>query len=60
MNALENMEIYDIETDSEVYRQGVYILNDIEEKSSPERVFSTVYESTKNLLKSGKFLTFFG
>ncbi|OFY99988.1 MAG: agmatinase [Bacteroidetes bacterium RIFCSPLOWO2_12_FULL_31_6] len=60
LNALENMEIYDIETDSEVYRQGVFILNDIEEKSSPEKVFSTVYESTKNLLKSDKFLTFFG
>ena len=60
LNALENMELYDIETDSEVYRKGVHILNDITEKSSPEKVFSTVYENTKKLLKSDKFLTFFG
>lgn len=60
LNALENMELYDIETDSEVYKVGVHILPDVTEKSSPEAVFNTVYEGTKELLNSGKFLTFFG
>jgi agmatinase len=60
LDALENMELYDIETDSEVYKQGVHILPAITEKSSPERVFEAVYESTKELLLKNKFLTFFG
>lgn len=60
LDASENMELYDIETDSEVYRQGVYLLEEIKEKSTPEKVFKVIYESTKELLKSGKFLSFFG
>lgn len=60
LEAAENMELYDIETDSEVYRQGVHILPAITEKASPEKVFEAVYKSTKNLLNENKFLTFFG
>lgn len=60
LEAAENMELYDIETDSEVYRQGVHILPAITEKESPEKVFVAVYKSTKNLLNENKFLTFFG
>ena len=60
LDALENMELYDIETGSEVYRKGVHILPEIAESLSPERVFETVYYSTKELLKTNKFLTFFG
>ena len=58
--ASENMELYDIETDSEVYKKGIHILNEIAEKSSPEKVFKEVYKKTKELLKTNKFLTFFG
>jgi len=60
LDATDNMELYDIETDSEVYRQGVHILDPILEKSSPEAVFKLVHEKTKSLLASGKYLTFFG
>lgn len=60
LDASENMEIYDIETDSEVYQQGVHILDPILEHSSPKAVFETVYHHTKELLKTDKFLTFFG
>lgn len=60
LDALENMELYDIETDSEVYKKGVHILPSIAEKSSPETVFNAVYKSTKELLLEDKFLTFFG
>ena len=59
LEASDNMEIYDIETDSEVYRKGVHILPQITEESSPEAVFKTVYNNTKMLLETDKFLTFF-
>ena len=60
LDAAENMEIYDIETNSEVYKKGVYIIDPILEDASPEAMFESVYESTKELLKANKFLTFFG
>jgi agmatinase len=60
LEAAENMELYDIETDSEVYRNGVHILPAIEENASPESVFQAVYRSTKELLKHDKFYTFLG
>jgi len=60
LEAAENMELYDIETGTEVYRQGIHLLDTITEDSSPEKVFETVYGRTKELLDTGKFLTFFG
>jgi agmatinase len=60
LEASENMELYDIETDSEVYKQGVHILAEISEDKSPELMFEAVYKKTKELLKTDKFLTFFG
>lgn len=60
LDALENMELYDIETDSEVYKKGVHILPEITENKFPESVFNAIYSSTTALLKSNKFLTFFG
>jgi agmatinase len=60
LEASENMELYDIETDSEVYRLGVHILEEISEDRSPELMFEAVYNKTNKLLKTDKFLTFFG
>lgn len=60
LDAAENMEIYDIETQSEVYKKGVHIIDPILEDSSPEAMFESVYKSTQKLLKTNKFLTFFG
>lgn len=60
LDASENMEIYDIETNSEVYRRGVHILDPILEDKSAEAVFNKVYSAVKEQLQSGKFLTFFG
>jgi len=60
LEAAENMETYDIETDSEVCKKGVHILPEITENSSPEKVFQTVYHNTKSLLNENRFLTFFG
>lgn len=60
LDASDNMELYDIETDSEAFRKGIHILPEITENSSPESVFEAVYHNTKKLLETGKFLTFFG
>lgn len=60
LEAAENMELYDIETDSEVYRQGIHLTDPILESSSPEAVFEAVRKKTRKLLETGKFLTFFG
>lgn len=60
LDAAENMELYDIETNYEVFTHGVSIIPAITEDSSPELVFKAVYESTKKLLNTNKFLTFFG
>lgn len=60
LEAAEHMELYDIETDSQVYQKGIHIIDSIDEKSSPEAVYKKVYQNTKELLKSNKFLTFFG
>ena len=60
LEAAENMELYDIETDTEVYRKGIHILPEILEKSTPEKVYEKVYHSSLQIIKSGKFPTFFG
>jgi agmatinase len=60
LDASENMELYDIETQTEVYKKGIHILDEISESKSPESVFNSVYEKTKTLLEKDKFLTFFG
>lgn len=60
LEAAENMELYDIETDSEVYKNGIHILPVLDESSSPEAVFEATYHRTKELISTGKFLTFLG
>ena len=60
LKASENMELYDIETNSEVYKQGVYLAEAIEEKSSPEAVVAEVYKTVKAYILRNKFVTVFG
>lgn len=60
LRASENMELYDIETNSEVYKQGIHILPEITENASPGGVFQVVYQKAKQLLELQRFLTFFG
>lgn len=60
LEASENMELYDIETDSEVYRQGVFLADAITENSSPEAMVDAVHDITKKYIKKNKFVTVFG
>ena len=60
IEASENMELYDIETNSEVYRKGIHTYDPVTEKSSPEKMTDTVYQKAKEILKEEKFLVTLG
>ena len=60
LNASENMELYDIETDTEPYLHGVYLAGEVSENSSPEAMTEAVYQRTKELLQHNKLFTLFG
>ncbi|WP_452221813.1 agmatinase [Lacinutrix salivirga] len=60
LNASENMELYDIETETEVYKQGVYLADAVTENSSPEAMVDAVHKATKSFIKRNKFVTIFG
>lgn len=60
LEAAENMELYDIETDSEVYRRGIYLAPPITENSSPEAMVEAVEKAVGDHLDRGKFVTAFG
>jgi len=60
LKASENMELYDIETDSEVYKKGVFLANPITVNHSPEALVNQVHETVLEYLKMKKFVTVFG
>jgi len=55
MEASVNLEFYDIETDSEAHRHGIYTLEPLTEKSSPEALVESVYNKISFLLTEKKF-----
>ena len=59
-DASENMELYDIETDSEVYKKGVFIAPTVTEDSSPEAMCDAVQSSVAEYINAGKFVGVLG
>ena len=57
LKASENIELYDIETDSEVYKQGIFLADNIYENKTPEEMSAAVYENVKTYLNTNKFVT---
>ncbi|MFI1773173.1 agmatinase [Thalassobellus citreus] len=60
LDASENMELYDIETGTEVYQQGVFLADAVTEDASPEAMVEAVHKATKKYIKKNKFVTVFG
>jgi len=60
IEASKNMELYDIETDSEVYKRGIHLLPELTDFDNPEEMVNSVYSKTKALISEGRFNTFFG
>lgn len=60
LEASANMEIYDIETNSEVYKIGIHTTEPVTEKSSPENMVYAVEAEVSKFLKLGKFVVGLG
>jgi len=60
IEASANMELYDIETDSEVFRIGIFTSPKVDEKSSPDAMVGKVYSAVSSYLKDGKFVVTLG
>ncbi len=60
LEASENMELYDIETQSEVYKRGIHILPELHIQPTPEAMTGEIYSVVSGILRSDKFPTFFG
>ena len=60
LEASENMELYDIETNYEVYKEGVFLAEPITENASPEAMVEAVHQETKKFINRNKFVTVFG
>ena len=60
LEASANMELYDIETDSEVYQQGIFTAPPVTENSSPEKMVEAAYQAAKKYVDADKFLISLG
>ncbi|HCY00169.1 MAG TPA: agmatinase, partial [Bacteroidales bacterium] len=60
LEASANMELYDIETDTEVYLQGIYTALAIKEDKSPEAMVAASEKEATKYLEQGKFLVTIG
>ncbi len=55
LEASANMELYDIETGTEVYLKGIYTSDPVTEKTSPEKMVEAVFFRVRDFLDKGKF-----
>src|SRR5215210_5351354 len=60
IDASRNMELYDEETDAEVYKLGIHTLDESQSIDPPERMMNSLYDRAKQLISSGKFVTMIG
>ncbi|MGH9900334.1 MAG: agmatinase [Pyrinomonadaceae bacterium] len=60
IEASRNMELYDDETDTEVYRLGIHTLDETPSIEPPERMMKSLYERARELVATGKFVAMIG
>lgn len=60
IDASRNLELYEEETDAEVYKIGIHTLEEFKSLETPEVVMDGLYHHTKELLKTDKFLCMIG
>src|SRR2546423_14240371 len=60
VNASRNMELYEEETDSEVYKIGMHTLPEFTSRKTPDAMMADLYDYAKGLLKTDKFLCMLG
>ena len=60
IEASENMELYDIETGTEIYRHGIYTADAFEGFFHPEEMVNEVKNEVDYYIKDGKFVVVIG
>ena len=60
IDASRGMELYEEETDAEVYRTGIHTLEEFKSHPNPETMMNALYQRTKELLDSEKFICTIG
>jgi agmatinase len=60
VDASRNMELYEEETGGEVYKLGIHTLDEFEPRDTPEAMMESLYNRTKELLETDKFVCMLG
>lgn len=60
VDASRNMELYEEETDSEVYKIGIHTLPEFTSRETPEAMMNDLYDYSKKLLNLDKFICMLG
>src|ERR671913_2526511 len=56
VDASRNMELYEEETGAEVYKLGIHTLEEFQPRETPDEMMDSLYQRTKELVGSDKFL----
>lgn len=60
IDASRNMELYEEETDSEVYKIGIHTAEEFQSQTTPEKMMEGLYQKSRALVASGKFVCMLG
>jgi agmatinase len=60
VDASRNMELYEEETDTEVYKIGIHTLEEFKARPTPDEMMSDLYDYSSEILKQDKFLCMLG
>ncbi|MEO8573681.1 MAG: agmatinase [Pyrinomonadaceae bacterium] len=60
VDASRNMELYEEETGSELYKLGIHTLEEFPSRETPEAMMESLYDRTKELLETDKFICMLG
>jgi agmatinase len=60
IDASRNMELYDEETDAEVYKLGIHTVEQTEPVEPPEAMMRRLLERARELVRTGKFVCMIG
>ena len=60
VDASRNMELYEEETDAEVYKIGIHTLSEFTPRPTPDTMMADLYAYSSRLLESDKFLCMIG
>lgn len=60
IDASRNMELYEDETDTEIYKIGIHTLDEFTPRETPAAMMEALYDRTRELLAAEKFMCMLG